>query len=138
MIISKDIKFDCAHMLSDYEGKCANLHGHTYHGSVTLEGSVDPKTGMVMDYNDIKRIEDMFDHAVVFSASNARNAAETELSEWAEEHDMKYVIMPTGKSTAERIAGYMASLFIDISNISKATVRLSETDGSWAIAEATK
>lgn len=132
MVISKDIKFDCAHMLSDYDGKCSNLHGHTYHGTVTLEGTPEGDTSMVLDYNEIKRVVDMFDHAIVFSAPNMRNDAETNLWLWAENNDMKYVEMPTGKSTAERMAEYMSSLFIDYCNVSKVTVRLSETDGSWA------
>ena len=138
MVISKDIKFDCAHMLSNYEGKCANLHGHTYHGTVTLEGTHTGDTSMVLDYNEIKQVVDMFDHAIVFSAPNMRNDAETALWLWAENNNMKYIIMPTGKSTAERMAEYIASLFIGYYNISKVTVRLSETDGSWAIAEAAK
>ena len=138
MTISKDIKFDCAHMLSDYEGKCANLHGHTYHGTVTLEGNVDPETGMLVDYNEIKRIVDMFDHAVVFSSQNIRNVAENTLQEWAVDHNMNYVIIPTGKSTAENIAAYISHLFLDYPNIRSVQVKLSETDGSWATAEAYK
>ena len=138
MIISKDIKFDCAHMLSNYGGPCANLHGHTYHGTITLEGTPTGGTGMVVDYNEIKRVVDMFDHAIVFSACAVRSVAEHDLHEWAETNNMKYVEMPTGKSTAERMAEYIASLFIDYHNVTKVTVRLSETDGSWAIAEVTK
>lgn len=136
--IQKYIKFDCAHMLSDYEGLCANLHGHTYHGSVTLEGTPEGDTSMIVDYNEIKRVVDMFDHAIVFSAPNMRNNAETELWRWADTNNMKYVEMPTGKSTAERMTEYIASLFMGYHNINKATVSLSETDGSWATAEVTK
>ena len=133
MTISKDIKFDCAHMLSNYEGKCANLHGHTYHGTVTLEGKVNPTTDMLVDYNDIKRIVDMFDHAIIFSACSVRSVAEHELYEWAKHNDMNYVEMPFGKSTAENMAAYICTLFQDYG---KVTVRLSETDGSWAEAHA--
>lgn len=138
MTISKDIKFDCAHMLSNYEGKCANLHGHTYHGTVTLEGNVDPETGMVLDYNTIKDVVDVFDHAIIFSAPGVRNSAEIELYNWAANNSMKCVVMPTGKSTAERITEYIASSFIQKSNVAAVHVRLSETDGSWVIAEAYK
>ena len=81
MIISKDIKFDCAHMLSNYEGKCANLHGHTYHGTVTLEGDVNPETSMVLDYNTIKQVVDRFDHAIVFSDLKERGDAEKALGD---------------------------------------------------------
>lgn len=138
MTISKDIKFDCAHMLSNYEGKCANLHGHTYHGTVTLEGDVDPETGMLLDYNTIKNVVDKFDHAIVFSKSSARNDAETELYKWARTYEMKAVELLSSKSTAEGIATSIASDLVQFLNVKSVHVRLSETDGSWAIAEATK
>lgn len=40
MKVTKEITFDSAHMLSNYEGKCSNLHGHTYKLQVTLKGDV--------------------------------------------------------------------------------------------------
>lgn len=137
MKISKDIKFDCAHMLSHYEGKCANLHGHTYHGTVIIEGNVIDPQRMVCDYNDIKRIVDMFDHAVIFSSSLQRNAAEQELYEWAEKHQMRMYVMPCDypKTTAEDMAYILARTFQHQHPEGgewKVTVKLSETDGSWA------
>lgn len=138
MTISKDIKFDCAHMLSNYDGKCSNLHGHTYHGTVTLEGDVDPETGMLLDYNRIKQIVDEFDHAIVFSDLEERGDAEKALWFWANDNQMKYVTIPDGKSTAENMAVTLVQKFIEIPNIKSAHIKLSETDGSWAIAEATK
>lgn len=138
MVISKDIKFDCAHMLSNYEGKCANLHGHTYHGTVTLTGDVDPETSMLLDYNRIKEIVDIFDHAIIFSSPDMQNEAESKLCKWAMDYGMKYAILPTGKSTAERIARYLASTFIQQLGVTRVHVNLSETDGSWATAEAYK
>lgn len=138
MTISKDIKFDCAHMLSNYEGKCANLHGHTYHGTVTLEGAVNPETSMLLDYNRIKEVVDEFDHAIVFSEAKERGDAETELWLWANNNDMKYITMFAGKSTAENMAVMIAQMLIIEPGVRSAHVRLSETDGSWAVAEATK
>ena len=138
MVISKDIKFDCAHMLSNYEGKCANLHGHTYHGTVTLTGDVDPETSMLLDYNRIKEIVDIFDHAIIFSSPDMQNEAESKLCKWAMDYGMKYAILPTGKSTVERIARYLASTFIQQLGVTRVHINLSETDGSWATAEAYK
>ena len=138
MTISKDIKFDCAHMLSNYEGKCANLHGHTYHGTVTLEGDVDPETGMLLDYNRIKQAVDKFDHAVVFSKSSARNDAETELYKWARTYEMKAVELLSSKSTAEGIAECIATDLVQFPGIKSVQINLSETDGSWAVVEAYK
>ena len=74
MTLSKDIKFDCAHVLSDYNGKCANLHGHTYHGKVTIIAKgPDVDTCMIMDYNDIKYVVDQFDHAAQLSSAAGKS-----------------------------------------------------------------
>ena len=133
MRISKDIKFDCAHMLSGYIGKCANLHGHTYHGTVTIEDDTDVNTGMVLDYNKIKEVVDKYDHAIIFSSAEFRDEAEEDLLKWATAFGMRYVVLPFGKSTAEMLSLTIATEF---QQYSKVTVRLSETDGSWAEAEA--
>jgi 6-pyruvoyltetrahydropterin/6-carboxytetrahydropterin synthase len=41
-------------------GKCANPHGHghNYALEVTVAGEVDPRTGMVMDLKELKKILD--------------------------------------------------------------------------------
>lgn len=138
MTISKDIKFDCAHMLSNYEGKCANLHGHTYHGTVILEGDINPETGMLLDYNTIKDTIDVFDHAIIFSAIGERNPAETELYDWACRYGMRKVELVHGKSTAETLARDIVDMFITIPTVKAVQIKLSETDGSWTTAEAYK
>ena len=138
MTISKDIKFDCAHMLSNYEGKCANLHGHTYHGTVILEGDISPETGMLLDYNTIKDVVDVFDHAIIFSATGERNPAETELYNWACRYKMRKVELVHGKSTAETLARDIVDMFITIPTVKAVQIKLSETDGSWTTAEAYK
>ena len=138
MTISKDIKFDCAHMLSNYEGKCANLHGHTYHGTVILEGDINPDTGMLLDYNTIKDVVDVFDHAIIFSATGERNPAETELYNWACRYKMRKVELVHGKSTAETLARDIVDMFITIPAVRAVQIKLSETDGSWTTAEAHK
>ena len=133
MTISKDIKFDCAHMLSNYDGKCANLHGHTYHGRVTIQGEIDAETCMLLDYNKIKEVVDAFDHAVIFSDSKNRATAEEVLLEWTTRYGMKKVVLRSGKSTAECMAQYICTLFTSRLPIgTNITVRLSETDGSFA------
>ncbi len=67
MRLSKEFKFDSAHYLKDYHGKCERLHGHTYRMLVTIEGPVQAN-GLVMDFVEIKRIVkekiiEKFDHA---------------------------------------------------------------------------
>lgn len=53
MLVTKEFMFHAAHKLPGYEGKCKNLHGHTYKLHVTLEGEPD-KSGMVLDFKEIK------------------------------------------------------------------------------------
>ena len=55
MLLSKDFKFDAAHNLIHYHGKCERLHGHTYKLRVVLEGQPDSE-GMVMDFLELKAI----------------------------------------------------------------------------------
>jgi 6-pyruvoyltetrahydropterin/6-carboxytetrahydropterin synthase len=122
-------------MLSGYEGKCANLHGHTYHGTVEINAPVADETRMVLDYNIIKEVVDEFDHAVVFSFRMRRNAIEEALYTLVRDSNMRYVIMPSWapKSTAEDMAMTIAQWIKDkCDEMAEVTVKLSETDGSWA------
>lgn len=75
--ISKEFTFEMAHELVGYDGKCAGLHGHSYHLTVTVLGEImratsAPRDGMVMDFSQLKMIVrddvlDQFDHAVVLN-----------------------------------------------------------------------
>lgn len=55
VLVSKEFTFDAAHHLHAYEGKCKNLHGHTYRAVVGLSGYTDER-GLVIDFGDIKEI----------------------------------------------------------------------------------
>jgi 6-pyruvoyltetrahydropterin/6-carboxytetrahydropterin synthase len=48
-------EFDAAHFLPGYQGKCANLHGHTYQVEVVIEGQVG-EDGMVLDFYQLKEL----------------------------------------------------------------------------------
>lgn len=66
--VTKEFTFDAAHNLVGYNGPCANLHGHTYKLQITVEGEVEAKTGMIIDFSDLKSIVkdcivNQFDHA---------------------------------------------------------------------------
>lgn len=69
MLLCRDFKFDAAHNLIHYHGKCEKLHGHTYHLRVTLEGQPDSE-GMVCDFTEVKaavteRVLSRLDHAYI-------------------------------------------------------------------------
>ncbi|WHY03062.1 6-carboxytetrahydropterin synthase QueD [Neobacillus sp. DY30] len=55
VLVSKEFTFDAAHHLHCYEGKCKNLHGHTYKVIFGISGFVDHR-GLLMDFGDIKEI----------------------------------------------------------------------------------
>lgn len=60
--------FDSAHFLPNVppDHKCARLHGHTYRVRIEICGDVDPITGWIMDYSEIKtawqRVKEQLDH----------------------------------------------------------------------------
>lgn len=120
--ISKEMTFDCAHMLSGHRSKCANLHGHTYKIQLIFQDELidkkgDTSEGMVIDFADLKQlmqeeIIDNFDHAVIFSDLQHRNEAEEDLYHWAVRNDMRYVVLPC-RTTAENMAAFMAQLIRD-------------------------
>lgn len=75
--ITKQFSFETGHALYGYDGKCKNVHGHSYKLSVTVIGqpitdTSHVKYGMVIDFTDLKKIVkeevvDVFDHATVFN-----------------------------------------------------------------------
>lgn len=46
--------FASAHCLREYKGKCENMHGHNWKVRAAFCGTELDKTGMLMDFTDIK------------------------------------------------------------------------------------
>ena len=46
--------FSSAHFLRDYKGKCEELHGHNWKVEVNVEDKRLNKSGMVLDFKDLK------------------------------------------------------------------------------------
>lgn len=64
--------FDAAHRILGHPGKCAYLHGHTYHLEVTIGAARLDALGMVMDFDDLralvrKAVLQRWDHATLLS-----------------------------------------------------------------------
>jgi len=55
MLITKEFTFDSAHYLTEYQGKCEKMHGHTYKMHVTIDGKVKAD-GMVYDFVAFKKL----------------------------------------------------------------------------------
>lgn len=48
-------EFNAAHKLRNYHGKCESLHGHNWVVEVAVRNKKLDKTGMVMDFNELKK-----------------------------------------------------------------------------------
>jgi 6-pyruvoyltetrahydropterin/6-carboxytetrahydropterin synthase len=62
-IITREFTFEAAHHLPGHRGKCRRPHGHSYRLQVSLRGPIvdapgQSDDGMVMDFEDLKRIVD--------------------------------------------------------------------------------
>ncbi|MGH9203871.1 MAG: 6-pyruvoyl trahydropterin synthase family protein, partial [Vicinamibacterales bacterium] len=62
------LAFDAAHRILGHSGKCAHLHGHTYHLEVTV--GAQQLNSLVMDFDDLKAgvkkaVVDRWDHATL-------------------------------------------------------------------------
>jgi 6-pyruvoyltetrahydropterin/6-carboxytetrahydropterin synthase len=65
--VCRQFRFEAAHLLPDYPGPCRDLHGHSYRLVVSIEGPIDPASGLVIDFSELKHIVEQevivhFDH----------------------------------------------------------------------------
>jgi 6-pyruvoyltetrahydropterin/6-carboxytetrahydropterin synthase len=56
MRITQAFRFEAAHRLPKVppSHRCYRMHGHSYRVELTLQGSVDPATGLLLDFFDIE------------------------------------------------------------------------------------
>lgn len=137
--ITKIFSFETGHALYGYDGKCRNVHGHSYKLSVTVIGnpiadSGNVKFGMVIDFSDLKKIVkeeivDVFDHATVFNKNTPHVELAKELSDRG--HSVLLVdYQPTSEMMvidfSEKIKNRLPK------NIQLHSLKLQETDSSYA------
>ena len=80
--ITKEFKFEYAHALKlDYDSPCANVHGHSAVVKVTLYSTKLNKSGMVIDFKDLKFIQEYldsnFDHRLILQKNNTKSEVVT-------------------------------------------------------------
>lgn len=136
--ITKEFHFEMAHALHGYDGKCKNIHGHSYQLDVTVIGSPikidsNPKLGMVMDFGDLKTIVkkniiDVLDHALVLN-KNGDYYHFTEKSSYSDK-----VVMVDYQPTCENmLIDFAEKLKKELSNNTKLhSLKLRETATSFA------
>lgn len=107
--VTKTVKFDAAHILTNHQGLCKNLHGHTYRVDVSVLG--DESADMVIDFKELKNLAsevicEKFDHAFIY---NTESKGEREIAAVVEKNGMRTVAIPF-RSTAENLAKYFFDL----------------------------
>lgn len=137
--ITKTFNFETGHALHGYDGKCKNIHGHSYKLFVTVIGSPimdynHVKNGMVIDFGDLKKIVkdeivDIFDHATVFNQNTPHKELALELR--ANGH---HVILVDYQPTSEMMIQDFAQKIIAKlpKNIFLHSLKLQETETSFA------
>lgn len=68
--VIREIHFSYGHRLLNYQGKCANLHGHNGRLQIELSAEKLDKLGMVVDFYEIRKkigawIDQNLDHRMI-------------------------------------------------------------------------
>lgn len=127
--------FDAAHFLTDYDGKCENLHGHrwrvvAYLATDKLQSEGQMKD-MVIDFGDFKQalrnLTEAFDHSFVVEEGSLMEKTIACL----EEEEFRLSIVPF-RTTAENFARYFAEKLIE-QGLPVSQVDVYETPNNCAI-----
>lgn len=137
--ITKQFSFETGHALYGYDGKCKNVHGHSYKLSVTVIGSPitdtsHVKLGMVIDFGDLKKIvkediEDVFDHATVFN----KNTPHIELARELEKRGHNVILVDYQPTSENMVIDFAKKIKARLpENILLHSLKLQETETSFA------
>lgn len=137
--ITKQFSFETGHALYGYDGKCKNVHGHSYKLSVTvigkpIEDTNNVKYGMVIDFTDLKKIVkteivDVFDHATVFN----KNTPHVELAKELKDRDHNVLLVDYQPTSEMMVVDFAAKIKKYLpKNIELHSLKLQETDTSFA------
>ncbi|HBS12600.1 MAG TPA: 6-carboxytetrahydropterin synthase QueD [Flavobacteriaceae bacterium] len=137
--ITKHFDFETAHALYGYDGKCKNIHGHSYQLFVTIIGtpindSEHVKNGMVLDFGDLKRIVkseivDIFDHATVLN----KNSPHAALAEKIKPHSPKVLLVDYQPTSENMLIDFAEKISKQLPNSVKLhSLKLYETNNSYA------
>ena len=136
--LTKKFHFEAAHALVGYDGKCRNIHGHSYELQVTVKGMpVDepgnPKNGMVIDFHDLKRIVneevvERLDHSFIIGTNMPADFVES-----AKRNFDKIVCVDYQPTTENMLTDFAERIKANLpQNVELYCVRLQETRDSFA------
>lgn len=137
--ITKKFNFETGHALYGYDGKCKNVHGHSYKLFVTVSGqpitdNTNVKFGMVIDFGDLKKIVneeivDVFDHATVFN----KNTPHVELAKELMDRGHDVLLVDYQPTSEMMVIDFAKKIKMRLpKNIKLHSLRLQETSTSYA------
>ena len=137
--ITKQFNFETGHALYGYDGKCRNVHGHSYKLSVTVIGNPitdtsHVKLGMVIDFSDLKKIVkeeivNQFDHATVFN----KNTPHIELAKELTQRGHNVILADYQPTSENMVMDFAAKIKARLPEYIKLhSLKLQETDTSFA------
>jgi 6-pyruvoyltetrahydropterin/6-carboxytetrahydropterin synthase len=137
--ITKQFSFETGHALYGYDGKCKNVHGHSYKLFVTVIGKPitdknHVKYGMVIDFTDLKKIVreeivDVFDHATVFN----QNTPHIELANELKQRDHHVILVDYQPTSENMVIDFADKIKNRLPNeIMLHSLKLQETESSYA------
>jgi len=137
--ITKQFTFETGHALYGYDGKCRNIHGHSYKLSVTVIGkpisdSSNVKYGMVIDFGDLKKIVnkeivDVFDHATVFN----KNTPHVELAKELSDRGLDVLLVDYQPTSEMMVIDFASKIKAQLPDtIQLHSLRLQETESCYA------
>lgn len=75
--ITKLFSFEAAHRISNYQGACSQVHGHSYKLQITISAEMPGENDMVLDFKILKELVQshilaLLDHSLMLK-DNAEN-----------------------------------------------------------------
>ena len=137
--ITKQFSFETGHALYGYDGKCKNVHGHSYKLWVTVIGEPisdekNVKLGMVIDFGDLKKIVkqeivDLYDHASVFN----NNTPHIELADELKSRGHDVILVDYQPTSENMIQDFAEKIKVRLpEHIKLFSLKLQETETSYA------
>lgn len=122
--LTSEASFDSAHFLSEYAGKCRNIHGHRWTLKVEISGNELQKDGsqrsMLIDFNKLKKelreICEHYDHVLIIERDSLKQATLKALLD--EEFRIIHVdFRPTAEEFAKYFYNYFKSKEFNVSRV---------------------
>lgn len=110
--LTKEFRFEAAHRLSKgYDGKCANIHGHSWVGRIEVTRAADElnEFDMLIDFADIKKAiaseVDALDHSCIVYEKD-------DLLSYLIVHGQRHYTLPSNP-TSEALAEHLFRVFCE-------------------------